>query len=155
MRSPGMEAAPSTSTRLKRPCTTVLLVVPALLGTVLVLHGAGGSLVSGAAFLAPAAFALPAVAPPRLPAWEMARVAPQVPAEAGRSRGAVMSVDTAVEGAPCADDEPAVSDDSRVTGTTLRSIQLKDVKGRTVEMKDYMGAAADGKAVVVFLRHLG
>jgi len=152
MPSPGMQDAPST--RLKRPCAAVLLVVPALLGAVHLLHGADVSLVSGAAFLTPAAFALPAVAPPRLPAVEMARVAPQVPAEAGRSRGAVMSVDTAVEGAPCADDEPAVSDDSRVTGTTLRSIQLKDVKGRTVEMKDSMGAA-DGKAVVVFLRHLG
>jgi len=150
--------------RSKRSFVGVLLGVPALLGVVHLLYGSATSVATGASFLTPrslpallehgAAFAVPAVTTPRLPAVTTARATPYLPAEAWRSRGASMSVESPVEGAPCLDDEPAVSDDSRVTGTTLRSIQLKDVNGRTVEMKDYMGGA-DGKAVVVFLRHLG
>jgi hypothetical protein len=53
---------------------------------------------------------------------------------------------------PCDDMEPAIADDSQVTGSTLRSIALKDASGAMVEMAEAMG---DGKSVVVFLRHLG
>jgi hypothetical protein len=53
---------------------------------------------------------------------------------------------------PCDDNDPAVADDSRVTGDSLRSIQLRNVESELVDMADVMG---EGKSVVVFLRHLG
>jgi len=42
----------------------------------------------------------------------------------------------------------------RVTGSTLRSIELTDSSGRRVRVGDVMGGS-DAKALVIFLRHLG
>ena len=56
---------------------------------------------------------------------------------------------------PCA--EPDVGgvlmNDVPISGTTLRSMELADAKGARVRAGSLIGE--DGKAVVIFLRHLG
>ena len=55
----------------------------------------------------------------------------------------------------CAEPEPqgVLMNDVQVTGRTLRDTVLADVNGQRMALKDVIGD--EGKAVVVFLRHLG
>jgi len=55
---------------------------------------------------------------------------------------------------PCAAPEYGVlMNDVPVTGSTLRSMDLADASGARVRVDSLIGT--EGKAVVVFLRHLG
>jgi len=57
---------------------------------------------------------------------------------------------------PCAQPsatEGIIMNDVRVTGATLRATELADVRGARVPVSSVVGE--QGKAVIVFLRHLG
>lgn len=60
--------------------------------------------------------------------------------------------DTA-EGVVVPTDSGVLMNDVRVTGASLRSTVLANVDGARVSVGDVIGE--DGKAVIVFLRHLG
>ena len=82
-----------------------------------------------------------------------------------------MDVATGAEAVDCGCDSPLATDaagkvvptstgaggivmnDVRVTGDTLRSMVLSDVDGASVRPSELIGE--EGRAVVVFLRHLG
>jgi len=80
----------------------------------------------------------------------------------------LMAEDEVAAVAPAADcgcDEPegvvvptgsgsVLMNDVRVTGTTLRGMELADASGNRVQTGSLLGAV-DSRAVVVFLRHLG
>ena len=107
-----------------------------------------------AAFTQPAAafqvHGRPVVAQRALP-LQMAETATGV--DVNEMAGAVVPTK---QGEDCGCAEPpqgVMMNDVRVTGRTLRDTVLADVNGDRTALKDVIGA--EGKAVVVFLRHLG
>jgi len=79
---------------------------------------------------------------------------PSTAAAAHAVRGAFAPSMSADSTMPCAAPEYGVlMNDVPVTGSTLRSMDLADASGARVRVDSLIGT--EGKAVVVFLRHLG
>jgi len=64
-----------------------------------------------------------------------------------------VTADATGVGVPTATKGSIVMNDVRITGSSLRSTELVDARGRPATVGSVIGE--DGRAVVVFLRHLG